>query len=161
MLPRGRALDVACGSGRNALLLARLGFRVDAIDFSLNALMRARAAAHREALPLRLIQADLESFPLRAEHYDLIVQIRYLQRSLYRTLKQALRPGGHLVIETFLLEQRELGHPTDPSFLLEHDELRDAFADLEIIRYEEGLFQTESGPAHLARLLARRAAVPR
>lgn len=156
LLPQGRALDVACGEGRNAVFLARNGFIVDAIDIARAGLRRALAVSRRERLPLRLIQADLDSFPLPAARYTVAVNIRFLLRQLFPALKRCLRPGGVLVFETFIADQARLGHPTNPAHLLEPGELRRAFADLDIVTYEEGRFDTEAGPAYLARLLARR-----
>jgi len=155
-LPRGQALDVACGEGRHTIFLARHGYRVDAIDLALTALQRLHAVVRRERLPVALIQANLEDLPLPPQRYDVILNMRYLQRSLWSRLKQALRPGGLIVFETFTSEQRRFGHPTNPAFLLQPGELRRFFADHEILHYTEGLFDTEAGPAYLARMLARR-----
>jgi SAM-dependent methyltransferase len=155
-LPPGRALDVACGDGRHALYLARQGWQVDAIDFARAGLQRLRAAAGREQLRVHAVQADLEQFPLPRDRYDVVVNVRYLQRSLFDPLKAAARRGGMVVFETFLRDQQQLGHPRNPAYLLEPGELRARFADFEILAYEEGRWDTESGPAFLARLLARR-----
>ena len=155
-LPRGRALDLACGEGRHALLLARHGFTVEALDFAGPALRRLQARARREGLRVLLVQTDLEQFPLPPARYSLVVNIRYLQRSLWPAIRHSLRAGGIVVYETFLVDQRNFGHPRNPSFLLDHGELRRGFSTLEILHYEEGLFETESGQAFLARMIARR-----
>lgn len=154
-LPPGRALDVAAGEGRNALLLARCGFAVDAIDASARALASLREAAARESLAVNTIEADLEHAVLPARTYDLVANIRYLQRSLFPALARSLRRGGHLVFETFLWPQRMRGHPRNPAYLLAPGELPRAFSELEIIEYEEGLVATEFGDTWLARPLAR------
>lgn len=155
-LPRGRALDIACGEGRHALLLARHGFAVEAVDFAGPALRRLQARARHEGLDVLLVQADLEHFPLPQDRYALVVNVRYLQRSLWPAIRHSLRAGGIVVYETFLVDQRNFGHPRNPSFLLDHGELRRGFSTLEISHYEEGLFETESGQAFLARMIARR-----
>lgn len=155
-LPRGRALDIACGNGRNTIFLARHGFVVEGIDIAAAGLRTALELARREQLPIRLIQADLENFPLPDRRYDTIVNIRYLHRPLFAALKAALRPGGLLLCETFLISQREFGPPTDPSHLLDPGELHRIFHDFEFLVYEERLVESETGPAHLARMLARR-----
>ena len=155
-LPRGRALDVACGDGRHALYLARHGWTVDAVDFSRAALERLLAAARREALAVSAIQADLEDCALRPRGYDLVLNVRYLQRTLIDVLKHAVRRGGMVVFETFIRDQQQLGHPRNPLYLLERGELAARFGDFEILDYEEGRCATESGDAFLARLLARR-----
>jgi SAM-dependent methyltransferase len=152
----GRALDLACGDGRHSLLLARNGYDVEALDFSLEGLRRARAAARNAGLQLLAVQADLESYPLPAERYDLVLKVFYLQRSLWPALRRCVKPGGHVLAETFLVDQRTIGHPRNPKFLLERDELRLAFRDFEILVYDEGLFETGSERAYLAHLLARR-----
>jgi SAM-dependent methyltransferase len=153
-LPHGRALEVACGSGRNAALLARHGFRVEAIDLSHVGLIAARDNV--AAGGLTAIQADLESFPLPRRRYQVVVNVRYLQRSLWPALKQSLADRGMVVFETFLRDQAAIGHPRNPSFLLERGELAGGFRDFEILEYEEGLFGSEGEAAFLARMLARR-----
>jgi SAM-dependent methyltransferase len=151
----GYALDVACGDGRHALWLARQGFTVDAIDIAHSALSRLTDLARREGLAVRAVQADLEHFDLAAARYAVVVNTRYLQRSLLPALRRGLRPGGVVAFETFLREQARIGHPRNPDYLLEAGELRSHFAGLEILVDQEGLFDTAGGPTYLARLLAR------
>jgi SAM-dependent methyltransferase len=155
-LPPGRALDLACGTGRHALYLARHGWRVEAIDFARAGLQRLLTAARRQALPIEVVQADLEQFPLPTNSHDLIVNVRYLQRSLFAPIVASLRHGGVLLFETFIRDQTTLGHPRNPAFLLDRGELPRAFSSLALVASEEGRFETESGPAFLARLLARK-----
>lgn len=157
-LERGPALDVACGSGRHALHLARHGFAVDAIDIANAGLRRIQQAARAAHLSVRLVQADLDHFPLPRDHYALALNVRYLSRPLLPHLKRCVRPSGVVLFETFTREQARIGHPSNPAYLLAPGELREAFADFEILAYAERLFDTESEPAHLARLLARRPA---
>jgi len=156
-LKRGRVLDVACGSGRNARYFLERGDVVVGIDRSLDSLREARRAAsdgHR----LDLVQADLETFPLPSACFDVVVNVRYLQRSLVSSLRRALRPGGHIVFETFLVEQLQLGHPRNPDFVLQHDELRALFAGFRVLRYEESLCDEDGDAAYLARLWAEKPA---
>lgn len=155
-LPRGRALDLACGDGRNALALARHGWRVEAIDFAHAGLARLLALARREEMSLDVLAADLEQFPLPTDRYDVVVNCRYLQRSLCGAITASLRSGGMVVFETFIRDQATLGHPRNPAFLLERGELSSLFRELAIVEHEEGRFETESGPAFLARLVARK-----
>jgi tellurite methyltransferase len=155
-IPAGPVLDIAAGDGRNAIHLARLGYTVDAIDIAFAGLQRIAQIARYEHLPIRLVQADLDDFPLRLDHYAAVINMRYLQRSLFEALKRALRPGGVIIFESFLIDQRFLGHPTNPDHLLQHGELRERLHGLDIIVAEEGRFETESGPAFLARAVARR-----
>jgi rhodanese-related sulfurtransferase len=138
----GRALDLASGRGRHALLLAAAGFAVTAIDRDADALDRLRAQALRLELDLRVEVMDLESagVDLGADPFDLIVVTRYLHRPLIPQLVGALAPGGILIYETFLVSQAERGHPRNPSFLLEPGELTALVRPLEILRVREGEF---------------------
>jgi SAM-dependent methyltransferase len=155
-LPRGRALEVACGSGRNVRLLAEHGFRVEAIDISHAALLKARANGDVGDGAVAAIQTDLQTYPLPETRYQVVANVRYLQRDLWPGLKRSLTDLGMIVFETFLREQRTIGHPRNPELLLERGELARGFADFEILDYEEGLFASEDEPAFLARMLARR-----
>jgi SAM-dependent methyltransferase len=155
LLPRaGRAVDVACGRGRNALWLAQRGLTTDAIDRDPEAVDYVRGEAHRLALPLSVETVDLErgdaGLPVAA--YDLIVVVHYLYRPLFPALKAALRPEGILVYETFTRAQAERGKPTNPAFLLEPGELRDLIAPLDLLVEREGDFEGKM----LASVIARR-----
>lgn len=152
----GRVLDIAGGAGRNALFLARRGNQVDVIDISFRALRSLRVAAEREHLRLNLVQADLEAYPLPVGLYDAVINIRYLQRSLFAPMQRALRPGGFILFETFVDLPGATRHPRNPAFLLRPGELRSAFPECDILQYGEGTFATEKGEAPLARLLGRR-----
>lgn len=154
-LPRGDVLDLACGGGRNALFFLARGDRVVGIDRSAESLTRARAAAGGSPR-LSLIQADLEQIELPEARFDVVLDVRYLQRSLVPAMQRALRPGGVVVFETFLVEQLALGHPRNPDFVLQHNELLHLFRHLRVLHYEEGRFRDGEGEAHLARLLAQR-----
>lgn len=151
---RGRsALDLACGSGRNAVYLAQRGFDVTAVDSEVDALERARDLASRHDVSIRTLQRDLEADgALDGLRADLIVVVRFLERALFALLPGALTPGGVLAYETFTVDQVSRGHPRQARFLLDRGELRDAFPALETLEYEEG----ELGGADLARLVARR-----
>ncbi|MBI3785881.1 MAG: class I SAM-dependent methyltransferase [Deltaproteobacteria bacterium] len=151
----GRILDVAGGSGRNAIYLARHGACVDIVDIAFNGLSFAVAVATQERLQLRAVQADLTNLPLPQRTYDAIINFRYLQRSLFASLQDALKPGGLVLFESFLIDQQSVGHPRNPDFLLQRGELRRAFAHFEIVDYWEGLTD-EIHPAYVARMLARR-----
>lgn len=157
LLPNsGPGLDIACGDGRNALWMARHGLTVDAVDIAFAGLRRLAVTARVERLDVRPIQVDLAHFALPADHYALVVNIRYLQRSLLPALRCAVRPGGIVAFETFLRQQATIGHPRNPDFLLDPGELGAAFVGFEILVEEEGLRDTGGAPAYLARMLARR-----
>ena len=156
LIPPGPVLDIAAGDGRNALYLARHGYPVDAIDIAFAGLTRLMAIARAEQLPIGAVQADLDDFPLPRDHYAAIVNIRFLQRALFPALKTALRPGGVMIVETFLIDQRTIGHPSNPAHLLDHGEIVELLRGLTMIIEEEGRFEIEGGPVYLARSVARR-----
>jgi tellurite methyltransferase len=147
-----RALDLACGTGRNARFLAGLGFTVDALDIS------DVAIEALDGVPgVRARVADLEREPLPAGVYDVVLIINYLQRDLFAPAAAALAPGGVLIAETVTRAHVEqLGRTFDPRFLLEPGELRDAFPGLEVLRFEEGVVQRSGRPRAVAALVAQR-----
>ncbi len=157
LTPPGLALDVACGAGRNALHLARLGYTVIAADLSSEGLSRLAEQARAANLPIHPIQADLDRFAPPAERFDVIVNTRFLLRSLFPEFRRALKPGGLLLFETFNVDEIEvLGGDIRRAYALERGELRRAFADLEMLLYEEGVFEEDEGERGLARMIARK-----
>jgi 2-polyprenyl-3-methyl-5-hydroxy-6-metoxy-1,4-benzoquinol methylase len=156
-----RALDVACGDGRNAGYLAsELGFEVDALDVSDVAIEALGVAAAARGLAVNAMAVDLEQRGFPAGPYDAIVQINYLQRNLFGPLAGALAPGGLLILETFTRSDLEtLGNHVESRFLLEVGELPVAFAELEILRHREAVVEHRGRARAVAGLVARRAAV--
>jgi 2-polyprenyl-3-methyl-5-hydroxy-6-metoxy-1,4-benzoquinol methylase len=138
---RGQVLDVACGRGRHALLLAQSGLHVRAIDRDPGAIAELRAEADRLGLPIETDVIDLETDPppgLGASRYDMIVVINYLHRPLMPMIRAAVKPGGRVFYETFTTRQAERGKPRNPAFLLRDGELRELMAPLAILRSREG-----------------------
>jgi tellurite methyltransferase len=155
--PSGLVLDVAAGRGRNSIPLARAGMRVVAADFSEVAIRFLTNLTHTEQLPIWPMLADFDRFALRDRSFDAIVNVNFLDRALFPAFARALKPGGILLAETFLIDQAEIGHPKNPRFLLKHYELRELIAGLELLRYREGLVaQTDGPPAWRAGAVARR-----
>ena len=154
LLPRGRALDVAMGSGRNAIYLAKMGFEVEGVDSSREAVAEARARAREEGVSIRTRVEDLEKIPYFDEGaYDLVICFHYLQRSLMPQMKNWVRPGGMLVYETFIIDQARFGRPRNPDYLLRHNELLNTFRDFRVLRYREGVIE---GRKAIASILAQK-----
>jgi tellurite methyltransferase len=153
-----RALDVACGDGRNARFLAELGYAVDAVDISDVVIARLTSAAAGRGLSVRPRVGDLErAADLPAGRYDVIVNFNYLQRSLFAGLARALRPGGLLFFETFgRAHVDDLGHVLDPAFVLADNELLRAFPALRVRAYFEGVAARSGKPRGIASLVAER-----
>ena len=157
-LPRGRALDVACGLGATAIALADAGFDVEAIDIAPTALARAREAANRRGVTVDWRCADLADWRLPEARYDLIVNIHFVNRDLAAQFADALKPGGWLLFEQHLRWPQPVARPGSPHFRLRPGELRHLLWQLDSVHYQEGLFpgaQVDSRFA-LARAVARR-----
>jgi SAM-dependent methyltransferase len=158
LMPRGWALDIAAGTGRNSLALARAGISVAAVDFSPVAMRALRETTLASHLPVVPIIADLETtLPFPDAVFDVILNVNYLDRTLVPRLREILKVGGMLLFDTFLIDQAASGHPRDPRFMLEHYELRELLAGMKLIRYREGIVAYPGGKtAWRATALARR-----
>jgi tellurite methyltransferase len=141
-LPPGRALDLACGAGRNAMWLARQGWDVVAIDGAEEAIRIVRE--HAPEIDARVI--DLEKdlpLPFPDESFDLIAILFFLHRPLYAEARRLLKPGGILVTA---IRMRGI----NPRFCVAQGELRVMFTDYEMLRESEG---------EIAEIVARKRAV--
>lgn len=140
LLPRGRALDLAMGRGRNAVYLAEAGWETEGIDISEEAVELALELAQRAGVHLNVRVQDLEGqVDFDPESFDLIVCFNYLHRPLIPKIKIALRTGGMVVYETFIVDQAAFGRPRNPDYLLERNELLRLFQDFRCLRYREGI----------------------
>lgn len=147
-----RALDLAMGRGRHALVLAGSGFRTFGVDKKVDAVRDAVARARAAGLVVLGWCADLETIALPRDAFDLVLVTRYLQRDLFSTIREVVRPGGVVIYETFTVHQRKLGFgPTSPEHLLEPNELPGYFDGFDVEFYEE-----RESPEAVARIVARR-----
>lgn len=163
--PGARTLDVACGRGRHALLLAAAGNMVRAIDRDEAHVQRLGALARRLRLPIDVSCVDLETAPpdlgptdLGEDEWDLVLVFRYLHRPLFPALVRAVRPGGVLLYETFVdhPSRTEAQSPSNPDYLLQPGELPGLVAPLEVVRQREGEFDGR----HVASVAARKPVSP-
>lgn len=153
----GRALDVACGAGRNALYLAQNGFAVDAIDISAEALERAQESAGQFGLSVNWLEQDLDDPPVLDHGYQLILVVRYVNLPLLQQLATLLAPGGILLCEEHMESPDEVIGPGNPAFRVRPGELSDTVTGLEQVHLYEGLVTEPDGrQAALAQLVARR-----
>jgi tellurite methyltransferase len=143
LLPEsGRALEVACGGGRNAVWLAQRHWSVTGCDISLEGLRKARSLASERGVKIDLICADLETAPpFRTQAlglFDVILCFFYLERSLFPFLKEALKPGGLMVYKTYTVDQKRMSdRPMRNAFLLKPQELLHAFQEFRVLYYQE------------------------
>ena len=160
-LARGRALDVACGAGRNSLFLAKHGFAVDAIDISSAALERLESAADSEGLQIRTVAADLEGgiadSSVIYDGYDLILMVRYVNQALIPKLTQRLAPGGVFISEEHLQTVQDVVGPRNSDYRLAPGQLLQAVLPLRVHYYREGIVTDPDGRrAALAQVIASR-----
>ena len=138
LLPtNGRALDLACGLGANALFLAGKGLNCHAWDFSSVALEKLDACAREQQLSIQTKEIDLESEPFPDQRFDLIVVAHYLHRPLCDAICRALNPGGLLFYQTFCQQKTSDQGPGNPRFLLAENELLTLFQALQPVVYRE------------------------
>jgi len=149
--PKGRALDIAMGSGYNAVYLAREGFHVDGVDIDRHRIASAVKLASSQGVTINAILTDLENFTftIPERHYDVIICFYYLQRSLFSPIIDGLLPGGTVIYETFLIDQAKVGRPKNPEHLLEHNELLHHFQKMRILRYREGYIAPDKAIASI------------
>jgi SAM-dependent methyltransferase len=152
-MPAGEVLDLACGGGRHARLLAALGQPVLAVDRDAQALAQAAGPG------ITTLHHDLEEegsvWPFAPGRFSGVVVTNYLHRPLFAHLAQALAPAGILIYETFALGNERFGKPSNPAFLLAPGELLDVAArhGLRVLAYEDGTVDTPR-PARVQRLCA-------
>jgi SAM-dependent methyltransferase len=158
LLPKGKALDLAAGEGRNAVFLACHGFEVVAVDISEAGLSKARKLAKEMNVRIQTILADLDTYPIKKEDYDLIGNFYFLDRGLIPKIKRGLKKGGRVIFETYLLEQRDLGTkgPRNPKYFLKHNELLKLFKKLRVLYYREGIFTENGRKKAVASLIAEK-----
>ncbi|HMV05714.1 MAG TPA: class I SAM-dependent methyltransferase [Accumulibacter sp.] len=157
LIPSGEVLDLACGSGRHARLLAAYGHRVEAVDRDPQAL-----AELRQVPGVTPRQSDLEGpvWPYTGRLFSGIVVTNYLFRPRIDQLFACLADPGVLIYETFMHGNERYGRPSNPDFLLASQELlgwaqRRAWR---VVAYEEG-YRDDPAPAVVQSLCAARGAI--
>jgi tellurite methyltransferase len=161
-LPRGRALDVACGAGRNALYLAANGYSVTALDISRVALDRGRRAAAERGLAVEWLCADLDEDPehaLPVGAFDLIVWVRYVHSTLMPHLVARLAVGGALVCEQHFATGAAVAGPRSAEFRLPPGALRRSAQGLRVAHaYEGPVVDPDGRSVALTQLIAHKTA---
>jgi tellurite methyltransferase len=151
----GRVLDLACGSGRNALFLAELGWHVTAVDGSTVALDVLRERAREPGLEIDIRTADLErgEFEISTDTYDLILDCYYLQRDLFASMQAGVRPGGMIISIVHLADADQ---PEGTPKRAYPGELRNYFEGWTILHYREGQPEESCHPRAVAEIVAIR-----
>ena len=157
-LPKGKALDMATGEGRNAVFLAQNGFEVDAVDISQKGLKKARKLAQEKGVKVNALLVDLDHYQIEKDRYDLIANFYFLKRRLIPKIRKGLKKGGKVIFETYLLEHRTLatGGPKQTKFFLKPNELLTLFKNFRILFYREGIFREGGRRKAVASLIAQK-----
>ncbi len=156
VVPRGRVLDLGMGLGGNALYVAARGASVFGIDISERAVRALRQTALSRGFRLELIVADLDDFPLPVNHFDAALCFFYLNRPLFPQIRNSLKPGGLLLMESFVTDPQR-PKKDQPRYRLAEKELLTAFADWEVLDYAEGTYpESPHSQAATARICARK-----
>jgi len=135
ILPKGKALDLAMGEGRNGVFLATQGFDVLGLDISPVGLDKAQMLAEENGVSISTAIADLEEVELEKDAYDVVLCMYYLQRNLFPKMKDSLKSGGMVVVETFNTDYLKYSN-FNKKYLIEPNELLEIFKDFKIIKYE-------------------------
>lgn len=138
--PGMRVLDLACGDGRHSLAAAARGAEVTAWDHDATALEAGRVAAAARGLQVEWQEVDLTGEWPSVPPFDAVLVFNYLARERMPHIRSALAPGGMLIMETFLVTQRDLGWgPTADEHLLARGELAELIAPFEVLHGREVL----------------------
>jgi len=155
--PGVRALDIACGSGRHALVAAEAGAEVVAVDQDHDRIKALAKEASKRSLRVHAVEADLSTWSFELGAYDVVMVFNYLDRARASDMLAAVRPGGHFLAETFLAAQRMQGWgPTQDAHLLEPGELSRMVNGFELILGREVIEMIDGRPAAMASVLAQR-----
>jgi tellurite methyltransferase len=158
LLPKGKALDIASGEGRNAVFLAQNGFEVNAVDISERGLKKAQKLAQGRGVKINTFLVDLDQYQIEKERYDLIANFYFLKRRLIPRIRKGLKKGGKVIFETYLLEHRKLGTggPKQAKYFLKPNELLRLFQNFRILFYREGIFREGGRKKAVASLIAEK-----
>ena len=136
----GRALDLACGAGRNSIFLAQCGFNVDALDIAEIAIDALKDEAKQRDLDSKIdtYLVDLDEHEIENDIYDLIVMTNYLDRAVLESSMGALKKDGILFVETYMINEENEKTQSDPNNLLKNQELKEMLDDSwQILHYNE------------------------
>lgn len=147
----GHILDLACGKGRHTLFLSEQGFDVTAVD------IETEGVESLKRPQVHIVKADLEQqgWPFGDAAFDGILVTNYLWRPLFPYLKKSLKKEGVLIYETFAVGNEQYGRPRNPDFLLKAGELKEEFAEFDILAFEEG-YREYPSPSVRQSIVARK-----
>jgi len=146
-IPRGKALCLAAGEGRNAVYLAQQGFEVVAVDISPKGLEKGRKLAQKLGVEIKTVVADLRKYDMGRAQYDLITDFYYYDPALFGRIMTALKPGGFFVFQNFSIDQPNTNRfgPRNPAYLVKPNEILNYFDQYRIRYYEDTVIDLDEG----------------
>ena len=148
----GRALDIACGAGRNTVYLAEQGLDVVGLDISAVGLRRTREVAQSKGIEVSVQLWDLERSLLPEGPFDLVACVHYYQPNLAPAITSALAPGGLLLVEIHTTSNLQFSPRPPRPYLLTPNELMTWFPELQTLSYREHIANEQA----VAQLVARK-----
>lgn len=133
----GRAVDLACGLGANAICLAASGLVTEAWDFSSVALTQLEHYARIHQLDITTQQRDIEQHPPSVNRFDVVIVTHFLYRPIFPAVLASLKPGGLLYYQTFTRSKTSHVGPSNPNYLLAENELLNLCVGLKVLYYRE------------------------
>jgi len=156
LLPKqGAALDLACGLGGNALLLAQHGLDAYAWDISPVGIQTLAEQALHSSLFIQTEVRDISSEPPEPESFDATVVSYFLERDLFPALINSLRPNGMLFYQTFTQKHYSDSGPGSPDYRLQSNELLKHVKGLQVIAYHENYLPWLNAPVDEACVVAK------
>jgi len=155
-IPGRRTVDIAMGSGRDALFLAEKGFFVAGLERSMGAIDMAKKTAEEKGVGFSPVLGDAKRLPFKNNSFDAAVIFYFLLREACDDAKRLVRKGGILMYETFLKRQNEIDGWRNPDHLLDDGELFRYFGGFDVLFYEEVMETSGSKQRAIARAVGRK-----
>lgn len=157
-LPSGKALDVGCGAGRNSLFLSEHGYKVDAIDFSEEAIKIAKNKSKEKNLEVNWIQKDIMKHNFPKKEYDVIIIAFFHPLDKLKKIKDSLKENGYFLYKHHINTTDNIDRgPKNSKFRYDPNELMKKFQDFQILEYKEGIETSENGEkSAIGRIVARK-----
>ncbi|RZN63358.1 bifunctional 2-polyprenyl-6-hydroxyphenol methylase/3-demethylubiquinol 3-O-methyltransferase UbiG [Methanonatronarchaeum sp. AMET6-2] len=157
-IPKGKALDIGCGAGRNSIYLAENGFDVTGIDISSEALKIARERAEKKQVEVDWVHGDYRNYRTDPETYNLI-NISYLyidDLNEIKDLVKSLKTDGYLMWEHHIKTDVDIDIGPDEEFRYERGELLKLLENLLVIEYNEVIEETIQGKRAIVKTIAKK-----
>jgi tellurite methyltransferase len=156
VIPGRRVVDIAMGSGRDALFLSEKGFFVTGLESSIEAINIAKETTTQKNLVVYPVLGDARRLPYRENTFDCTLVFYFLERESIHKIQALLKKGGILMYETFLKRQNNIDRPRNPDYLLDDGELIGYFKGFEVLFYEETIENNGDRRKAIARAVGRK-----